>query len=41
MGYHALTYGLYVDELLRRVDPKHRTMQRFIKEEIADKLGTN
>ena len=40
MGYHALTYGLYVDELLRRVDPKHRTMQQFIREEIADTFGT-
>lgn len=35
-GYHTLSVGFYVNELLKRVDPKHRTIQRFFKEEIAD-----
>jgi CubicO group peptidase (beta-lactamase class C family) len=34
-GYHTLTIGLYMQELLRRVDPSHRTLGRFFAEEIA------
>jgi CubicO group peptidase (beta-lactamase class C family) len=38
-GYHAFSLGLYQSELLRRVDPKHRTMGVFFQDEIAGKLG--
>jgi CubicO group peptidase (beta-lactamase class C family) len=38
-GYHAVTLGLYESELLRRVDPEHRTLGSFFQEEIAGKLG--
>ncbi|MBF6439407.1 serine hydrolase domain-containing protein [Nocardia cyriacigeorgica] len=38
-GYHALTLGLYQGELLRRVDPKGRTIGRFFAEELATPLG--
>jgi CubicO group peptidase (beta-lactamase class C family) len=38
-GYHAVSLGLYQSELLRRVDPKHRTLGVFFREEIADPLG--
>ncbi len=38
-GYHALTLGLYMQELLRRVDPAHRTLGHFFHEEIAEPLG--
>ncbi|MET0498641.1 MAG: serine hydrolase domain-containing protein [Steroidobacteraceae bacterium] len=38
-GYHAITLGLYQSELLRRVDPKHRTLGVFFQEEVANKLG--
>src|SRR5688572_9531844 len=38
-GYHALTLGFYEGELLRRVDPRHRTLGRFFHEEIASPLG--
>lgn len=38
-GYHALTYGWLAGELVRRVDPKKRSLGGFIKEEIADPLG--
>eukprot|EP01112_Ceratiomyxa_fruticulosa_P020774 TRINITY_DN7171_c0_g1_i1.p1 TRINITY_DN7171_c0_g1~~TRINITY_DN7171_c0_g1_i1.p1 ORF type:complete len:474 (+),score=85.35 TRINITY_DN7171_c0_g1_i1:64-1422(+) len=37
--YHPFTRGLYVDQIVRRVDPKHRSFSQFAKEEIIDKLG--
>jgi CubicO group peptidase (beta-lactamase class C family) len=36
-GYHALTYGWLVGEIVRRVSG--RTLGRFFREEIADPLG--
>ena len=38
-AYHALTLGFYEGELLRRVDPQHRSLGRFFQEEIASVLG--
>lgn len=38
-GYHALTIGWYESELLRRVDPEHRSLGRFFAEEVAAPLG--
>lgn len=38
-GYHALTLGFYQSELLRRIDPQHRTLGRFFDDEIAAPLG--
>jgi CubicO group peptidase (beta-lactamase class C family) len=38
-GYHALSIGWYEGELIRRVDPEHRTLGRFFAEEIAEPLG--
>jgi CubicO group peptidase (beta-lactamase class C family) len=38
-GYHTLTIGLYMQELMRRVDPSHRTIGRFFHEEVALPLG--
>jgi CubicO group peptidase (beta-lactamase class C family) len=38
-GYHALTLGWYEGELIRRVDPAHRSLGRLFAEEIADPLG--
>ena len=38
-GYHTVTIGLYMQELLRRVDPAHRTLGRFFHDEIAKPLG--
>ena len=37
-GYHTMTIGLYMQELIRRVDPSHRTLGRFFREEIAAPL---
>jgi len=38
-GYHAVTLGFYEGELLRRVDPQHRTLGQFFDDEIAGPLG--
>jgi CubicO group peptidase (beta-lactamase class C family) len=38
-GYHALSLGWYEGELIRRVDPAHRSLGRFFAEEIAGPLG--
>jgi CubicO group peptidase (beta-lactamase class C family) len=38
-AYHALTLGFYQGELLRRVDPDHRTLGRCFQDEIATPLG--
>ena len=34
-GYHTMAIGLYMQELIRRVDPAHRTLGRFFHEQIA------
>jgi len=34
-AYHAITLGFYESELLRRTDPKHRSLGQFFQEEIA------
>ncbi|CAF1092394.1 unnamed protein product [Didymodactylos carnosus] len=39
-GYHTLTYGWLAGELVRRVDPKNRTLGQFIREEIATRTST-
>lgn len=38
-AYHALSLGFYEGELLRRVDPHHRTLGQFFQDEIASRLG--
>jgi CubicO group peptidase (beta-lactamase class C family) len=38
-AYHALTLGFYEGELLRRVDPCHRSLGQFFQDEIATPLG--
>jgi CubicO group peptidase (beta-lactamase class C family) len=38
-AYHAITLGFYESELLRRVDPKHRSLGQFFQEEMAGPLG--
>src|SRR6187397_1381811 len=38
-GYHAITLGFYEGELLRRVDPQHRSLGRFFQDEINTPLG--
>ena len=38
-AYHAITIGFYEGELLRRLDPQHRSLGQFFQEEIATPLG--
>ena len=38
-AYHALTLGFYEGELLRRIDPRHRSLGQFFQDEIATPLG--
>ncbi|MDE2986994.1 MAG: serine hydrolase [Chloroflexota bacterium] len=39
MGYHAITYGWLVGEVIRRIDG--RTCGEFVRDEIADPLGVD
>lgn len=38
-AYHGITLGFYEGELLRRLDPRHRTLGQFFQDEIATPLG--
>ncbi|XP_052220680.1 beta-lactamase domain-containing protein 2-like [Dreissena polymorpha] len=38
-GYHALTFGLYVDELIQRTDPNHRDTATIFQDLIAKPFG--
>jgi len=37
--YQSMTHGWLVGELVRRTDPAHRDIGRFIREEIAEPIG--
>ena len=34
-AYHGITLGFYESELLRRIDPRHRSLGQFFQDEIA------
>jgi CubicO group peptidase (beta-lactamase class C family) len=38
-AYHAISLGFYEGELIRRIDPAHRTLGRVFQEEIATPLA--
>jgi CubicO group peptidase (beta-lactamase class C family) len=38
-AYHAITLGFYESELLRRIDPRHRSLGQFFHDEIALRVG--
>jgi len=38
-GYHTMTLGLYMQELIRHTDPTKRTLGQFFHEEISVPLG--
>jgi CubicO group peptidase (beta-lactamase class C family) len=40
-AYHAISLGFYQGELIRRVDPAHRTLGRVFEDEIARPLGVD
>ncbi len=37
--YLSMTFGWIIGELVRRSDPQHRSLGRFVREEIAQPLG--
>ena len=39
--YHALMRGLILNELFRRTEPKHRSMNEYFKQEIVPILSKN
>ncbi len=38
-GYPSIIFGFYESELLRRVDPRHRSLGQFFQDELASPLG--
>jgi CubicO group peptidase (beta-lactamase class C family) len=38
-AYHGITLGFYESELLRRIDPRRRSLGQFFQDEIATPLG--
>jgi CubicO group peptidase (beta-lactamase class C family) len=38
-AYHAISLGFYQGELLRRIDPRKRSLGQFFQEEVASPLG--
>ena len=38
-AYHGITLGYYEGELVRRLDPRHRSLGQFFQDEIAAPLG--
>ena len=38
-AYHGITLGCYEGEILRRLDPQHRSLGQFFQDEIASPLG--
>jgi CubicO group peptidase (beta-lactamase class C family) len=38
-GYHAMTVGMYMQEIIRHVDPRRRTLGQFFRDEIAKPLN--
>ena len=38
-AYHGITLGFYEGELLRRIDPRKRSLGQFFQDEIATPLG--
>jgi CubicO group peptidase (beta-lactamase class C family) len=40
-AYHAISLGFYEGELMRRVDPRHRSLGQFFRDEIATPLGVD
>ncbi|XP_052798715.1 beta-lactamase domain-containing protein 2-like isoform X2 [Mya arenaria] len=38
-GYHPLTFGLYLDQVVRHADPQHRSLAQYFNDEIAKPFG--
>jgi CubicO group peptidase (beta-lactamase class C family) len=40
-AYHAISLGFYEGELMRRIDPRHRSLGQFFHDEIATPLAAD
>jgi CubicO group peptidase (beta-lactamase class C family) len=40
-AYHAISLGFYEGELMRRIDPRHRSLGQFFQDEIATPLAAD
>ena len=40
-AYHAVTRGFIVNEVVMRVDPQHRSLGEFLRDEVAAPLGVS
>jgi CubicO group peptidase (beta-lactamase class C family) len=40
-AYHAISLGFYEGELIRRIDPRHRSLGQFFQDEIATALAAD
>lgn len=38
-GYHPLTFGLYLDQIVRHADPQKRSLSKYFAQEIAQPFG--
>lgn len=38
-GYHPITFALYLDQVVRHVDPKHRSLSQYFHDEISIPFG--
>ncbi|GFS11121.1 beta-lactamase domain-containing protein 2-like [Elysia marginata] len=38
-AYHPMTMGLYLNEIVKRVDPKRRPLSKYFQDEIAQPFG--
>ena len=38
-GYHAITFALYLDAIIRRADPQKRSLAEYFNDEFAKPLG--
>ncbi|KAK3088615.1 hypothetical protein FSP39_021304 [Pinctada imbricata] len=35
LGYHGITYGLFIDILMQKADPKHRNIGQILRDEVS------
>ncbi|KAK3087476.1 hypothetical protein FSP39_006446 [Pinctada imbricata] len=39
LGYHGITYGLFLDPLMKKADPKHRNIGQILRDEVSVPFG--